>query len=75
MVKELNRFEFHPFSISSAPHEEITSFHIRALGDWTKALKELVINTGEAVHDSTCINFSSFSPLQLLLLLLQILVT
>ncbi|KXJ28514.1 Cytochrome b-245 heavy chain [Exaiptasia diaphana] len=31
-------FEWHPFSLSSSPHENKVSFHIRILGDWTQKL-------------------------------------
>ena len=30
--------EWHPFTISSAPEQEYLTFHIRIVGDWTKAL-------------------------------------
>lgn len=39
MIPELSVYQFHPFTISSAPHEVETSFHIRALGNWTKQLQ------------------------------------
>ncbi|KAK2651473.1 hypothetical protein Ddye_011329 [Dipteronia dyeriana] len=32
-------FEWHPFSITSAPGDDYLSVHIRALGDWTRQLK------------------------------------
>lgn len=32
-------FEWHPFSITSAPKDEHLSVHIRTLGDWTRQLK------------------------------------
>ena len=32
---------FHPISISSAPHEEYVTLHIRALGDWSNKLLNL----------------------------------
>ncbi|KAI3887010.1 hypothetical protein MKW92_023425 [Papaver armeniacum] len=32
-------FEWHPFSITSAPGENYLSVHIRTLGDWTRQLK------------------------------------
>ncbi|XP_059642697.1 respiratory burst oxidase homolog protein C-like [Cornus florida] len=32
-------FEWHPFSITSAPRDEYLSVHIRTLGDWTRQLK------------------------------------
>ncbi|XP_055982360.1 NADPH oxidase 3 [Sorex fumeus] len=30
--------EWHPFTLTSAPHEDFFSVHIRAVGDWTEAL-------------------------------------
>jgi NADPH oxidase len=42
MIPIINRFEYHPFSVSSSPFEKRTSFHIRALGDWTQKLYDLV---------------------------------
>ncbi|KAL5724531.1 NAD(P)H oxidase (H2O2-forming) [Ranunculus cassubicifolius] len=32
-------FEWHPFSITSAPKDDYLSVHIRTLGDWTRHLK------------------------------------
>ncbi|XP_022842677.1 respiratory burst oxidase homolog protein C-like isoform X3 [Olea europaea var. sylvestris] len=32
-------FEWHPFSITSAPGDDYVSVHIRTLGDWTRQLK------------------------------------
>lgn len=32
-------FEWHPFSITSAPRDDYLSVHIRTLGDWTTQLK------------------------------------
>jgi predicted ferric reductase len=37
----LSIFEFHPVSFSSAPHEDMVTFHIRKLGDWTSRLVDL----------------------------------
>ncbi|GIY66004.1 hypothetical protein CEXT_213071 [Caerostris extrusa] len=37
----LNANEFHPFTISSAPHEENLSLHIRAVGPWTTNLRKI----------------------------------
>lgn len=31
--------EWHPFTIASAPHEKLTTFFIKAVGDWTGELK------------------------------------
>ncbi|KAI7755849.1 hypothetical protein M8C21_023617 [Ambrosia artemisiifolia] len=33
-------FEWHPFSITSAPGDDYLSVHIRALGDWTKDMNK-----------------------------------
>uniref|UniRef100_A0A8C1ETI2 NAD(P)H oxidase (H2O2-forming) n=1 Tax=Cyprinus carpio carpio TaxID=630221 RepID=A0A8C1ETI2_CYPCA len=32
--------EYHPFTLTSAPHEETLSLHIRAVGPWTSKLRE-----------------------------------
>ncbi|EFJ10582.1 hypothetical protein SELMODRAFT_127954 [Selaginella moellendorffii] len=34
-------FEWHPFSITSAPGDEYVSVHIRSLGDWTQELMKI----------------------------------
>ncbi|EOY24867.1 Respiratory burst oxidase protein A [Theobroma cacao] len=34
-------FEWHPFSITSAPGDDYLSVHIRQLGDWTQELRRL----------------------------------
>ncbi|XP_069480819.1 dual oxidase 1-like [Ambystoma mexicanum] len=33
--------EYHPFTLTTAPHEDILSLHIRAAGPWTTRLREL----------------------------------
>ncbi|KAM9496643.1 dual oxidase 1 [Clarias gariepinus] len=38
---ELGTDEYHPFTLTSAPHEETLSLHIRAVGPWTSKLREL----------------------------------
>lgn len=40
-VPELSIFQWHPFSISSSPHQETVTIHIRKRGNWTKALYNL----------------------------------
>ncbi|KAJ8002561.1 hypothetical protein DPEC_G00160180 [Dallia pectoralis] len=32
--------EYHPFTLTSAPHQETLSLHIRAVGPWTSQLRE-----------------------------------
>lgn len=34
-------FEWHPFSITSAPDDDFLTIHIRQLGDWTQELKRV----------------------------------
>ncbi|XP_048322329.2 putative respiratory burst oxidase homolog protein H [Ziziphus jujuba] len=36
---DISSFEWHPFSITSAPGDDYLSVHIRTLGDWTSELK------------------------------------
>uniref|UniRef100_A0AAV2L6E6 NAD(P)H oxidase (H2O2-forming) n=1 Tax=Knipowitschia caucasica TaxID=637954 RepID=A0AAV2L6E6_KNICA len=33
--------EYHPFTLTSAPHEETLSLHIRAVGPWTSRLRQI----------------------------------
>lgn len=44
-VPGVSLFEWHPFSISSSPHENKVSIHIRVLGDWTQKLYDYVAET------------------------------
>lgn len=37
-LPSISRFEFHPFTLTSAPHEEYLTLHVRAVGDWTRKL-------------------------------------
>jgi NADPH oxidase len=46
-IPKLSAYEFHPFSISSAPHEAKVTLHVRALGGWTKALAKLATKKSE----------------------------
>ncbi|KAG8488456.1 hypothetical protein CXB51_016198 [Gossypium anomalum] len=38
---DVSKFEWHPFSITSAPKDDYLSVHIRALGDWTSELRNI----------------------------------
>ncbi|KAM1528881.1 hypothetical protein ACFX1Z_018158 [Malus domestica] len=38
----ISSFEWHPFSITSAPGDEYLSVHIRTVGDWTRELKRAI---------------------------------
>ncbi|PON84170.1 Respiratory burst oxidase [Trema orientale] len=36
---DISKFEWHPFSITSAPGDDYLSVHIKSLGDWTTELR------------------------------------
>ena len=40
-VPALSTFQWHPFSLSSAPHQSIVTMHVRVAGNWTAALHKL----------------------------------
>lgn len=40
-VPEISNFQWHPFTIASAPHEPEMVFYIKAVGDWTVSLYQL----------------------------------
>src|SRR5690606_10418305 len=49
-IPSLARHEWHPFTISSAPEKSDLSMHVRSLGDFTKALRDLAeerLNKGQ----------------------------
>ncbi|KAJ0248303.1 putative respiratory burst oxidase protein J [Hirschfeldia incana] len=50
---DISKFEWHPFSVTSAPGDEYLSVHIRALGDWTSELRNRFAETCEAPQAST----------------------
>ncbi|XP_042478306.1 respiratory burst oxidase homolog protein E [Macadamia integrifolia] len=41
----ISPFEWHPFSITSAPDDDYISVHIRSVGDWTQELKRVFTET------------------------------
>ncbi|CAL4963426.1 unnamed protein product [Urochloa decumbens] len=45
---DVSPFEWHPFSITSAPGDDYLSVHIRTLGDWTSELRNLFGKACEA---------------------------
>jgi predicted ferric reductase/Ca2+-binding EF-hand superfamily protein len=48
-IPSIARGEWHPFTISSAPERGSLVFHVRALGNWTKALRERVTAEPDAM--------------------------
>jgi predicted ferric reductase len=47
-VPDIGPLQFHPITISSAPYEKDVTFHIRALGHWSRRLVELADRKNEA---------------------------
>mmetsp|Transcript_11019 Transcript_11019/g.16655 ORF Transcript_11019/g.16655 Transcript_11019/m.16655 type:complete len:482 (-) Transcript_11019:65-1510(-) len=41
LVPEISMFQWHPFSISSSPHQEVVTLHIRNVGYWTNRLYQI----------------------------------
>jgi len=79
MIPALGVHEWHPFSISSAPHELLVSLHIDVDGDWTQRLANLLAkesNTGpvelnafvEGPYGLSSVNFED-STYQIVLLI------
>ncbi|XP_004495711.1 respiratory burst oxidase homolog protein B-like isoform X2 [Cicer arietinum] len=48
---DISPFEWHPFSITSAPGDEYISVHIRTLGDWTSQLKGIFAKACQPAND------------------------
>jgi len=48
-VPTISKFEWHPFTISSAPEDKFISLHIQRAGDWTGALYTYL----ERIHKQT----------------------
>ncbi|KAK6944692.1 FAD-binding 8 [Dillenia turbinata] len=54
----ISPFEWHPFSITSAPGDDYLSVHIRTAGDWTQELKRVYT---EGINSKSEINQAKFS--------------
>ena len=52
-VPEVSKFQWHPFTISSAPDDPYVSVHIRRAGDFTTALGERLGCTNALVNQLT----------------------
>ncbi|XP_024530754.1 respiratory burst oxidase homolog protein A [Selaginella moellendorffii] len=51
----ISPFEWHPFSITSAPDDEFLNVHIRTVGDWTKEMRKIfakAVDTSSSIDDS-----------------------
>jgi len=40
-IPEISKYEWHPFTLTSAPNEPCLKFHIAAVGDWTRSLYDM----------------------------------
>lgn len=38
----LGSYEYHPFTLTSSPHEDYLSLHIRGVGPWTKNIRNVL---------------------------------
>ena len=47
-VRSISSFEWHPFTITSAPDDENLTVHIRLVGDWTHKLKQNIVSKDPA---------------------------
>ncbi|KAG3135094.1 hypothetical protein PI124_g16867 [Phytophthora idaei] len=50
-IPSISKLQWHPFTISPAPHEDIVSFYIKALGDWTNTVFEAASNNDGTQFD------------------------
>lgn len=56
-IPNIAKYEWHPFTISSAPEvEDEFSVHIRAVGGWTKKLYEMCLEDDNMVNLKQCID-------------------
>ncbi|KAE8767432.1 respiratory burst oxidaseprotein B [Hordeum vulgare] len=44
-------FQWHPFSITSAPDDDYISVHIKVLGDWTGKLRDTFLRVGQTPEE------------------------
>lgn len=55
-------FEWHPFTLTSAPEEDFASVHIRVVGDWTTAFAEKLGCNWSNKNDSGEVKISTSLP-------------
>lgn len=57
----LGKSEYHPFTLTSSPHEDYLSLHIRAVGPWTTNLRK--------TYDANNVDSESWTPPKVILIL------
>ncbi|EFJ09059.1 hypothetical protein SELMODRAFT_451605, partial [Selaginella moellendorffii] len=63
---EISPFEWHPFSITSAPGEDFLSVHIRTLGDWTQKMRKLFSEVQFVSNHMVCQHYRKYDVLLLI---------
>lgn len=58
-IPSVSRFQWHPFTITSAPEDDFISVHIRVVGDWTRSTAECF---GISVNKATGYLESAINP-------------
>ena len=48
-IPAISPFEWHPFSVSSSPHQSVVTIHCKAVGGWTRRLYQLAIRQATAI--------------------------
>lgn len=62
LVPQIAKYEWHPFTISSAPEQEgVIWLHIRAVGEWTRSLRSYFEGLEHRNHLSKFIRSGQFS--------------
>lgn len=56
----LGKSEYHPFTLTSAPHEDYLSLHIRAVGPWTTNLRK--------TYDANNVDSENWTPPKVILM-------
>eukprot|EP01119_Soliformovum_irregulare_P019416 TRINITY_DN613_c0_g2_i2.p1 TRINITY_DN613_c0_g2~~TRINITY_DN613_c0_g2_i2.p1 ORF type:complete len:600 (-),score=137.02 TRINITY_DN613_c0_g2_i2:659-2428(-) len=59
--RNISSFEWHPFTLTSAPHEEFLEIHAKAVGAWTKSLYELVVEQSKDPKEEKLESGKSFN--------------
>ena len=62
LIPQIAKYEWHPFTISSAPEQEgVIWLHIRAVGEWTRSLRSYFEGLEQRNHLSRFIKSGQFS--------------
>ncbi|XP_021804998.1 respiratory burst oxidase homolog protein E [Prunus avium] len=62
----ISPFEWHPFSITSAPGDDHLSVHIRTVGDWTQELKRVIAEGDDSTsvdHQARLVQIGNLDPI------------